>query len=76
MAEETLARSRFVAGLRTPRSGGWDAAMLPLIESIERDEVCADGQAQAACKAIVRFLGVRHPVVEKHYRALTSALHS
>ncbi len=72
----SLVRPRLVAGIQALARGDFDAALRALIEVVGRDKAYADGAAPAACKAIFQLLGVRHPIVEQHYRAFASALHS
>jgi hypothetical protein len=46
------------------------------VQVLERNKNYADGGAKAACKAIFQLLGARHPLVERYFRAFSSALHS
>jgi putative thioredoxin len=73
---DAAVRPRFLAGLRALKAADFGEALPAFIQTIERDKSFADGAAQAMCKAIVQLLGVRDPIVDRHYRALSSALHS
>lgn len=69
-------RDRFAEGARAVFAGDWAGALEALIEVVERDKAYADGAAPAACRAIFRYLGVRHPVAEQFHRRFSSALHA
>ncbi len=73
---EAPVRPRFIVGLRALKGGDFDTALAAFIEVVGRNKSYADGAAPAACKAIFRLLGIRHPIVEQHHRAFASALHS
>lgn len=69
-------RPWLAAGVQALKRGDFDTALRAFIEVVGRDKAYADGVAPAACKAIFQLLGIRHPIVEQHYRAFASALHS
>jgi putative thioredoxin len=71
-----LVRPVMTAGVQALTQGDFDAALRSFIEVIARDKTYADSAAPAACKAIFQLLGIRHPIVERHYRAFASALHA
>ena len=45
------------------------------IETIERKKDFADGGLVDAVKAVFRYFGARHPVVDANYRRFTSSLY-
>jgi len=75
LPEDTL-RERYLAGAAAVRSGDFAAALDAFIEVLERNKSYDNEGAQKACKAIFQLLGLRHPLVERSFRAFSSALHS
>jgi putative thioredoxin len=73
---EDALKPRLVAGLSALRRRDWDAALEAFVEVVERRRRYADGLAADAGKAIFRYLGIRHPIVDKHYRRFSGALNS
>jgi putative thioredoxin len=73
---EASVRDRYLAGAAAVSSGNFGAALEAFIEVLGRDKQYEDGGAKEACKAIFQLLGMRHPLVERYFRAFSSALHS
>jgi putative thioredoxin len=73
---EAKVRDRYHAGAAALRAGDFAAALEAFIEVLERNKAYDNGGAKAACKAIFQLLGMRHPLVERFFRAFSSALHS
>ena len=73
---EAKVRDRYLAGATSVRAGDFAAALPAFIEVLERDKGYDNAGAKEACKAIFQFLGMRHPLVERFFRAFSSALHS
>lgn len=69
-------KGRLAAGLDAVRRRDWDAALEAFVEVVERRRKYADGLAAEVGKAIFRYLGVRHPIVDRHYRRFSSALNA
>ena len=69
-------RERYLAGATAVRSGNFALALEAFIEVLERNKLYDNGGAKEACKAIFQLLGMRHPLVERSFRAFSSALHS
>jgi len=69
-------RERYLAGAAAVQSGDFAVALAALIEVLERNKQYDNGGAKEACKAIFQLLGARHPLVERFFRAFSSALHS
>jgi len=69
-------KARLVEGLVAIRNRDWDAALAGFVDVVERRRTYADGLATDAGKAIFRYLGIRHPIADKHYRRFSSALNS
>lgn len=69
-------KERYLEGAKAVKAGDHSAALEAFIEVIDRQRDYAKEGAKEACKAIFQLLGIRHPIVEKHYRAFTSALYS
>jgi putative thioredoxin len=73
---EAKVRERYLAGATAVRSSDYGAALEAFIEVLERNKDYEKGGAKEACKAIFQVLGPRHPLVERSFRAFSSALHS
>jgi putative thioredoxin len=73
---EDPVKAVLLRGLAAVRQREWDPAMEAFIEVTERRRNYAGGLAAEAGKAIFRYLGIRHPVADKHYRRFSSALNS
>lgn len=65
-----------VALLEAIRRRDWDRALEAGVEVVERRPKYAEGFAGEVGKAIFRYLGIRHPIADKHYRRFSSALNS
>jgi putative thioredoxin len=65
----------FGRGLVACRAGDTESWVDAWLEVLERKKDFGNGQLLEACKAIFRFLGPRHPVSDRFYRRLTSALY-
>ncbi len=73
---EGAAKDRYLEGAKAVRAGDYDAAFGAFIAAIDQQRNYADEAPQKAGKALVQFLGIRHPAVDKNYRAFTSVLYS
>jgi putative thioredoxin len=69
-------KERLFTGLSAIRRRDWDAALEAFIDVTELRRKYANGLAAEAGKAIFRYLGIRHPIADKHYRRFSSALNS
>ena len=72
----TKIRERYLAGAAAVQAGDFAAALTAFIAVLEKDKQYDNGGAKEACKAIFQLLGTRHPLVERFFRAFSSALHS
>ncbi len=70
------ARESYLSGAAAVRRGDWDAALQGFLGVLERQKDYDHGSAREACRAIFQLLGPRHPAVERHFRAFSSALHA
>jgi len=73
---EAKVRQRYLEGAREVKAGDYGAALEAFIQVLERDKQYDNGGAKDACRAIFQLLGTRHPLVERSFRAFSSALHS
>ncbi len=73
---EAKVRERYLAGAAAVQSGDFAAALAAFLEVLGRNKQYDNGGAKEACKAIFQLLGARHPLVERFFRAFSSALHS
>lgn len=73
---EDAVKARLMEGLAAIRNRDWDAALAAFVDVVERRRTYAGGLATDAGKAIFRYLGIRHPIADKHYRRFSSALNS
>ncbi len=73
---EASVRSKYLEGAAAAQSGNFVAAIEAFLEVLERNKQYDNGGAKEACKAIFQVLGMRHPTVERFFRAFSSALHS
>ncbi len=69
-------REPYLAGAGAVRAGNWSDALESFIHGLQVDKGYMDHGARTACKAIFQFLGIRHAVSEKYWRAFSSALNS
>lgn len=58
------------------RAGDFDAALAGLIRTLDQRRHDHTAAAREAGKAIFQLLGIRHPVAERHYRALSQLLNA
>ncbi len=65
----------FANGLAGLRAGDVERWIDQWIETIERKKDFADGGLVDAVKAVFRYFGARHPVVDANYRRFTSSLY-
>ena len=73
---EANVRDNYLAGAAAVSSGNFGSALEAFIQVLERNKQYDNGGAKEACKAIFQLLGLRHPLVERYFRAFSSALHS
>jgi putative thioredoxin len=73
---EATVREQYLAGATAVLSGNFGAALEAFIGVLERNKQYENGGAKEACKAIFQLLGMRHPMVERSFRAFSSAVHS
>jgi putative thioredoxin len=73
---EHAVRAGYLAGAQALTAGDFDAALTHFIEVLRRKRDYDQSGAKEACKLIFQFLGLRHPIVEKHHRAFSSTLNS
>jgi len=73
---EDALKPRLLDGLAALRRRDWDTALEAFVEVVERRRRYADGLAADAGKAIFRYLGIRHPIADKHYRRFSGALNA
>ncbi|MHC1766073.1 MAG: thioredoxin [Verrucomicrobiia bacterium] len=76
LPEAGLLRERYLAGAAAVRSGDFAAALPAFIEVLEKDRSFDDGGAKEACKSIFQLLGMQHPLVQRYFRAFSSAVHA
>ncbi|MBI5382436.1 MAG: thioredoxin fold domain-containing protein [Opitutae bacterium] len=67
-------RDRYVDGIRSLRRQRFADALRSLIGVLEEKPGYADGQTKAACLAIFKHLGLRHPITEEFTRAYSMAV--
>ncbi|MFM7103033.1 MAG: tetratricopeptide repeat protein, partial [Verrucomicrobiota bacterium] len=58
------------------RAGDFDAGLAGLIRTLDQRRHAHTGPAREAGKAVFQLLGIRHPVAERHYRALSQLLNA
>ncbi len=75
-APEAKVRERYLEGAAAVKSGNFGRALDAFIDVLGRNKEYQNGGAKEACKAIFQLLGMRHPLVERSFRAFSSALHS
>jgi len=61
--------------LEAVRRGDWDAALARCVTLLGDRRGPERDTAREIGRAIIVMLGIEHPVVERHYRAFSSALH-
>ena len=69
-------RSEFLKAISALRDRDYDAAMKNVIQSMKAKPEFSGGIATRLGKAIIKQLGIRHPTIDKHYRAFSSLLHA
>lgn len=73
---EAGVRERYLAGAAAVRSGDFAAALPAFIEVLEKHRNFDDDGAKEACKSIFQLLGMQHPLVQRFFRAFSSAVHA
>lgn len=73
---DTPIRSHLVTAIAALRQRDWDQALTALTEVVERGRHDPEGLAASTGKALFRYLGIRHPIADRHYRRFSGALHS
>ena len=73
---EARVRERYLAGAAAVRAGDFEQALVSFIEVLERDKAYDNEGAKEACKAVFQLLGNQHPLVQRFFRAFSSALHA
>jgi putative thioredoxin len=73
---EANVRDKYLAAAAAVNSGNFGPALEAFIQVLERNKQYDNAGAKEACKALFQLLGPRHPLVERHFRAFSSALHS
>ncbi|MDP6036533.1 MAG: thioredoxin [Verrucomicrobiota bacterium] len=69
-------KGKYLAGTRAVRKADYSTALEAFIGVLEKDRDYANGAAKDACKTIIRYLGIRHPITEEYYRAYTSLVNA
>lgn len=64
----------YLAAIAALQAGSFEAGLAALIEVLQEKPNFDDGRAKAACRAIFRHLGMRHPLTEKFSRAYSMAV--
>jgi putative thioredoxin len=71
---DTPLRPRYLAAIAELRREAFDAGLAGLTAVLDEKPSFADGHAKAACLAVFRHLGMRHPTTEKHFRSYSMAV--
>jgi len=69
-------KERYLTGTRAVQKADYAAALDAFIGVLEKDRDYANGAAKNACKTIIQYLGIRHPITEEYYRAYTSLVNA
>ena len=69
-------KTKYLAGTRAVQKADYAAALEAFIGVLEKDRDYANGAAKNACKTIIQYLGIRHPITEEYYRAYTSLVNA
>lgn len=69
-------KAQYLAGSRAVQQADYAAALEAFISVLEKDRHYANGAAKDACKVIIQYLGIRHPITEEYYRAYTSLVNA
>jgi putative thioredoxin len=69
-------RPHLLTAIAALRQRDWDQALSALTEVVERGRHDPEGLAATTGKALFRYLGIRHPIADRHYRRFSGALHS
>ena len=69
-------KNNYLTGVRAVQQADYSAALEAFISVLEKDRDYANGAAKDACKTIIQYLGIRHPVIEEYYRAYTSLVNA
>lgn len=73
---EGKGRTEYVAAREALKARDYMGAMDGVIASLEESGSFADGSAARLGKALVKLLGIRHPVIDERYRQFSSLLYS
>ena len=76
MLPEGDLKAKYLAGTRAVQQADYAAALEAFIGVLEKDRDYANGAAKNACKTIIQYLGIRHPITEEYYRAYTSLVNA
>ncbi len=76
MLPEGDLKTKYLAGTRAVQKADYAAALEAFIGVLEKDRDYASGAAKNACKTIIQYLGIRHPITEEYYRAYTSLVNA
>ena len=76
MLPEGDLKAKYLAGTRAVQQANCAAALEAFIGVLEKDRDYANGAAINACKTIIQYLGIRHPITEEYYRAYTSLVNA
>lgn len=68
--------AEFKAAGEALRAGDFDAGLAGLIRTLDQRRHDHTATAREAGKAVFQLLGIRHPVAERHYRALSQLLNA
>ena len=69
-------KTKYLVGARAVQQADYAAALEAFIGVLEKDRDYANGAAKNACKTIIQYLGIRHPITEEYYRAYTSLVNA
>ena len=69
-------KGKYLAGTRAVQKADYATALEAFIGVLEKDRDYANGAAKDACKTIIQYLGIRHPITEEYYRAYTSLVNA
>lgn len=73
---EGLGQAGFIAALQALAARDYAAAMEAVIASLEQNGRYGDGAAARLGRAIIRLLGIRHPVIDRCHRRFSSLVHA
>lgn len=70
----SLLGAAYLSALAQLQAGKFEAGLAALIDVLQEKPSFDDGRAKAACRAIFRHLGMRHPITEQFSRAYSMAV--